>query len=113
MINIKVVRDEEGFIWEFTVSGHAGFDEHGKDIVCAAVSAIGYNALNALNQIVGIKNYAQKDGYLKCIVPKELSEEKKHDTRIILETIILGFKQIALSYKDYVLVLDKEVHFCD
>ena len=40
MISINIVRDSQGFIWEFTVEGHAGFSEQGSDIVCAAVSAI-------------------------------------------------------------------------
>jgi uncharacterized protein YsxB (DUF464 family) len=103
MIIVEVKRDSEGFIWEFTVNGHAGSGEYGKDIVCAAASAIGYNALNALDKLVGIRNYKEEDGHLTCTIPKNVEDIKKHDIQVILETIIIGFKQIEFSYKDYIM----------
>lgn len=37
------------------VSGHANFDQVGKDIVCAGVSAIIFGTLNALDNLVSQK----------------------------------------------------------
>lgn len=109
MIKIVVARDKEGFIWRFTVKGHAGFAEKGSDIICAAVSAIAYTAVGALKMLVGIKNYTERDGFMKCSIPADIAETKKNTTRIILETAIIGFKQIELSYEGYVSVVDEEV----
>jgi len=46
MIRIVVHRDEDGDT--LTINGHANFAPHGKDIVCAAVSAIYQTAILGL-----------------------------------------------------------------
>lgn len=109
MININIVRDESGFIWQYIVEGHAGFDEYGKDIICSAVSAVAYTGINALEELVGIKTYGIENGYMICSVPTDISEDLKEKVSIILETIVVGFKQLQLTYEDYVSVLDEEV----
>lgn len=111
MINIHVVRDNEGFIWEFTIEGHAGYGEAGNDIVCSAVSVLGYTAIGALSDIAAIDfDYSiGESGYMKCSIPVEIPFHKKSGVKTILDTIVLGFKQIELSYEKYVAVLDEEV----
>lgn len=110
MIDIVVTRDNEGFIWQFSVNGHAGFSKSGKDIVCAAVSVTAYNAVGALDELVGLKDfYSERDGYMLCSLPAGISEDMKQTARIILETTAIGFKQIEMQYQKYVRVLDEEV----
>lgn len=109
MITINIVRDKSGFIWQYIVEGHAGFDEAGKDIICSAVSTVAYTGINALDELVGIKNYGIESGYMICSVPTDISPELKEKVSIILETIVVGFKQLQLTYEDYVSVLDEEV----
>ena len=49
----------------FTVKGHAGFADAGKDIVCAAVSSAAYLAANTVTEILGVNATAEdKDGYM-------------------------------------------------
>lgn len=112
MTNVNIVRDKEGFIWEITVDGHAGSSQKGdNDIVCAAVSAIAFTAINALEELTGIKSYSTKDGWMKCTVPADIPQDLKPKVKIILDTIAIGFKQIEYtpSYKRYISVLDEEV----
>lgn len=109
MITINIVRDESGFIWQYIVEGHAGFAEAGKDIICSAVSTVAYTGINALDDLVGIKNYGIENGYMICSVPTDILPELKEKVRIILETIVVGFKQLQLTYEGYVSVLDEEV----
>jgi uncharacterized protein YsxB (DUF464 family) len=109
MINIHIIRNSEGYIREFTIKGHAGFDKHGKDIVCAAVSAIAYTAAGALDELAGIGSCREKDGYMECSVPADIRQDKKSVAGIILEAAYIGFKQIENSYGDYVEVLNEEV----
>ncbi|GAE87074.1 ribosomal-processing cysteine protease Prp [Acetivibrio straminisolvens] len=109
MIRVEVIRDSNRFIRELRVTGHAGYERRGKDIVCAAVSVLAYTAAGALEELAGIKGYTERDGYMRCAVPKDIPEEKKETVRTILETVVLGLKQVELGYGKYVSVLDKEV----
>lgn len=109
MITVNIVRDESGFVWQYIVEGHAGYAEAGRDIICSAVSAVAYTGINALEELVGIKNYGMEKGYMICSVPTDISPDLKEKVRIILETIVVGFKQLELTYEDYVTVLEEEV----
>ena len=49
----------------FTISGHAGYDEAGRDIVCAAVSSAAYLAANTVTDVFGVHaDAAETDGVL-------------------------------------------------
>ena len=56
---IRVVFERGGF----EASGHANFDEYGKDIVCAAVSSILQHASYILRELGG--RVEKREGYLK------------------------------------------------
>jgi len=69
--------------------GHANYNEHGKDIICAAVSA--------LMQTLELRGTATKQsGYMK------VSTEDKEALKLIAE----GLKQIADNYSEYVEVIE-------
>ena len=110
MIQVHIMRDREGFIRQFTVKGHAEYAKSGKDIVCSAVSVTAYNAVNALEALAGLKDsYTERDGYMCCSIPENLPENVREAVRVILETSAIGFKQIGLSYRKYVSVVEEEV----
>lgn len=110
MIKVHIIRDKTGFIWQFTVKGHAGCAARGKDIVCAAVSVTAYTAAGALEDLAGIAGcYCEKDGYMHVSIPENITATQKQTARVILDTTAIGFKQIELSYGDFVSVLDEEV----
>ena len=48
MITISIYKNAEGIYNGFKVLGHAGFDDKGKDIVCAAVSVLVINTINSI-----------------------------------------------------------------
>ncbi len=109
MITVKIKKTQNDDMYGFVVTGHAGFGKKGKDIVCAAVSSVAYNAINALQELVGISDFKQNDGYIKCDIPDDLNESDRYKINIILKTIEIGFKQIASSYPRHVSVLYEEV----
>ena len=88
-----------------TVKGHAGFAENGKDIVCAAVSAIVWTLAEAVKRL---------DDENKILEPKIVIEKGKAeisaDARADYEKEILsifsficgGFKHIAEQSPKYV-----------
>ncbi|ETJ43451.1 hypothetical protein Q604_UNBC02553G0001, partial [human gut metagenome] len=51
MVSIRIQRNSEDQVIGCHLSGHAGYDEHGFDIVCAAVSALTATAMLGLTQI--------------------------------------------------------------
>ena len=109
MVKIQVLRDVDGFIWEFIIKGHSGFGQYGEDIVCAGISAVAYAAVGALAELTGIRNYTEREGYMMCKIPEDVKEGLKPCIRIILETAVIGFKQIEDAYKDYVAIEEEEV----
>lgn len=54
MIEIKILNTSDGKIHGFTISGHSGYAEFGKDIVCAAVSSVAYMVANTLTDILNV-----------------------------------------------------------
>jgi uncharacterized protein len=111
MTQVSIVRDKEGFIWEFTVKGHAGAGAEGEDIVCAGISAIVQTALGAMDELAGVRSFTVKRGLVRCTVPADIPKVKKEVIKIILDSMAIGLKQIDLTpeYSEYISILDKEV----
>ncbi len=110
MIKAVIKRDEEGNIKEFEIDGHAGYASHGEDVVCAAVSALAQTALLGLHHHGNIICTFKIDkGYLYCKVPSEMNEEKRIVANAILETLLLGLKNIKEGYSSYIKLKEEEV----
>ena len=99
---IKVIFHKENKnLKTIEVTGHAGYADNGKDIVCSAVSAILIGGLNALNNCDKYEIII-KDGYVYFNSNNELSE---HD-QIVLETILIQLKTISESYPKFISICD-------
>ena len=93
MINIKL-KKENNIITELKISGHAKYDEYGKDIVCAGVSSALITSVNAC--LIFDKEsiyYEEKNNfYLKNIKKDEITNK-------LLENLINMLKSIESDYK--------------
>ena len=60
MIEARICK-QSGEYFSFSVSGHAGYAEAGRDIVCAAVSMLVINTANALDGLTdnSLKGYEE------------------------------------------------------
>jgi len=47
----------------FSVSGHAGYENAGKDIICASVSALVINTVNAVDALT--ENVCMRAGFIR------------------------------------------------
>lgn len=105
MITCNIERRNKD-IWRVEISGHSQYEDMGKDIVCAAVSALSIGAVNGLTEIVKVDvNYQIKDdGFLTFEMPKLSDETKILQSNAILETLYLGLKSIELDYSEYIKV---------
>lgn len=96
---IKAKYSVEGNIHTLSVLGHANYDEYGKDIVCAGVSAL-------VQALIGwIEENYYKAEYIN-INPKagevNVSCEGGEDLAAIFNMATIGLMQIADSYPDHV-----------
>ncbi len=88
MIKIKIAKNR------IEISGHAMYDDKGKDIVCASVSSIVITSVNALLRFdKNALTYEEKNGYLKIEIVKP---SKKSDT--IISNMIDLLKELEKQY---------------
>lgn len=109
MINIEINRNYIGNIYKFKVEGHSGFDEAGKDIVCAAVSTATQSVILGLSEILGIRlNIIIDEGRLECELPEISENIVLEKSNILLETMLITLNQAVMEYPDYVKLLEVE-----
>lgn len=92
MINVNLIKREDSLIG-IEVSGHAQFAEHGKDLICAAVSAIVTGGFNAFDE-KDISSVELKEGYAILIL--------KEGNSPVLNTIVIQLKTIEEAYPKYI-----------
>lgn len=103
MITVEITRDSGKHVVHFQVSGHAGAAPHGKDIICAAVSALTQSALLGLTQHLNRTiRWQAADGLLSM----ELCNLPDAQTSAILETMLLGLREIVKLEPDYVRIVE-------
>ena len=98
MIKIQINKTNNKYS-SLLVSGHSNYDEHGKDIVCAGVSAVVTGGLNAL--IIENKkkiSYRVNDGYVNV----DVLDIDDDNLQKIMDVIVVQLKTIEESYKKYV-----------
>lgn len=98
MISVYVNR-LDNLISSIEISGHAGFDEIGYDLVCAGVSSIFIGGLNAIKEIEDFDvKFEKGQGYIKA--KKSICE---HDS-IVLETMVVQLQTIEEKYASFIKV---------
>lgn len=97
MINVLMYKKDE-WIYRIKVSGHAGYDISGSDIVCSAVSVLVINTINAIEKFTDTKLIVkQTDGEVEFEITTY--EEK---SALLIKTLELGIKSIVTEYGKYV-----------
>jgi uncharacterized protein YsxB (DUF464 family) len=104
MITIAIVRNVEKVIIRFKVSGHAYYNDPGKDIVCAGVSAVTIGAVNAIEKLTGLVPVAVIDdsGLLKAETPYSTDSFKNGQVQLLLEGMVVALESIVESYGKFV-----------
>ena len=103
MVKISIFR-KKNVVNEINVEGHAGFNDHGEDIVCAAVSVLTISILNGLTEVVGRQDLKEivDEGLVKLKLPEIQDSDLQLKTDILIETYILGIKGIKEAYGEYI-----------
>ena len=110
MTTITVYTPDGSIISGFKAEGHAGGRRiRGYDLVCCAVSALTQTGVNALCSVAGFEPEVEvKDGYLRCILPENLTQKQLADAQIIFRTIMTGLTDIQKIYPNLIRIQYKE-----
>ena len=98
---------EDERITGFSVSGHSGYAEEGKDIVCAAISAIVTMAEATINDVCGAKakvRVKDEDARVTLMLPTSCDEEES--VQAVLAGMMLTLCSMRDDYPDYIEVLE-------
>ena len=88
MIKISIKDDE------IIISGHANYEDYGKDIVCASISTIAITTINAIIEFDKDSiEVEEKEGYLKINI---LKHTKEVDT--LISNMNKLFNELELKY---------------
>ena len=96
MIRVNLIYKKDIFKG-FEITGHADYDEHGKDIVCAAVSMLAYTTVNSLDSYDYEVEFSDDEDTMKLLV-----KNPSHDSEVILNTFSTGILTLTQSYSDFV-----------
>jgi hypothetical protein len=90
----------------FHCSGHAGFADKGKDIVCAGVSALVINCANSIDRLTKDRADIEhaSDGSVFCMVKQPVSAESE----LLLRSLRMGLVGIYEKYRKYIRIVDEE-----
>ncbi len=105
MITASLKRDSAGRWRGYSITGHAGYDRKGRDILCAAVSMLAINTANALEELAGQRLDARdKDGFLEV----RLLEPPGEKAELLMNALELGLNGIRAEYGERYLRISEE-----
>ena len=109
MTKVTIYKNELNECVGFKVYNHAGFAEAGSDIVCAAISILVINTMNAIEQFTDV-DYTQDVDEEECTIEFMIHKSTK-DTTLLLETMVLGLQTLEDNeeYTEYIDLIFEEV----
>lgn len=105
MIKIVAFRNKEHI--GFEIKGHADYDDHGYDIVCAAVSILSHTIYRSLVVNLDLEDELDveiKDGFMTLLLAR-----RGKDVDLLFDTFIEGIRSLEEGYGDFIkLTLEEE-----
>ena len=96
----------EGKLTAFSLKGHAGYDDFGKDIVCASVTSAVQLTANAITEVLKVKADVQVlDNQIRLTLPKNPPQEALH----FMDALMLHLEILAEDYEGTIKVKVSEV----
>jgi uncharacterized protein YsxB (DUF464 family) len=101
VVEIHIREDSRARLSSFFASGHAGWADDGRDVVCAAVSAILQSAWLGLAEVAHVAVEGTRDkGLLELAWPESARDDAA--ARAIVTTAALSIERIAMQYPDHI-----------
>ena len=110
MTKVNVYKNKQNQYVGFQVVGHAGYAEAGEDIVCAAISILTINTINAIETFTNDK-FSLKTDEKKGSIDFKLKDAPSKEATLLLDTMVLGIQAVESNelYEDYIDFIFEEV----
>ena len=108
MTKVTIYKNVKNECVGFKALGHAGYAEEGEDIVCAAISILTINTMNAIETFTDASFDGEMDesGSIHFRITSDLDDK----SQLLLSTLALGLTDISNEYgEQYLKVHYKEV----
>ena len=108
MIVVKVSREDYN-VTAFELSGHAESGPYGYDLVCAAVSAVSFGAVNAVLQLCQIEldiDQGSEGGYLRVGIPDSIGAKVQDKVQLLFEGMFVSLQTIEQEYGEFITIED-------
>ncbi len=108
MIEISILKNKDNYIGIKT-SGHAEFDDYGRDIVCASVSVLVINTINSIDKFCKL-DYFLESNEETGEIDFRINENVNDESNLLMKSLVLGLEGIRDSYSEkYLKIFIKEV----
>ncbi|MDD3367552.1 MAG: ribosomal-processing cysteine protease Prp [Lachnospiraceae bacterium] len=95
MTRVTIYRSKKGDYKRLVCSGHADFAEYGSDIVCASISVLVINTLNAMEKFAAVQmKQEEKDGFLDISFLSPFNEKAE----VLMDALLLGLDDVKRQY---------------
>ncbi len=109
MIRITIYQNHAGAYTRIHCVGHAQYAQPGEDIVCAAVSVLVLNTLNAIEAFTK-ESFDAKTEQQSGLIDVTFHHPPGHDAQLLIRTMALGLQDIQDQYgTNYSILNFKEV----
>ena len=100
MIKVKLTKNNN-YYKRIIITGHANYDDYGKDIVCASVSSIVITTINAIIE------FDPESIYYEDLNNRILIKKLKDDdiTNKLINNMIELLEELEKSYKDNIKII--------
>jgi uncharacterized protein len=101
VVHVTVRRDGRGRLSSLSAEGHTEWAEHGRDVVCAAVSALLQAAWLGLQEVANVDVDGKRtEGRLVLRWPEAARDDRA--TQAIVATMEAAVAHLAAQYPDHV-----------
>ncbi len=98
MIIVEISRDKAGAVCGIKCRGHAEYAESGSDVVCAAVSILVINSINAIEKLSDTKLKLNGEDQAEGIIDVSFETGPDAKAEVILDTMLLGLNDVMVNY---------------
>ena len=104
MTKIKFFKNKDVYTG-FECSGHTGYAEFGKDILCASISSMTQSVVLGVIKVLKISakvTHNDDKGYIKLEMPENLKNDLISKSQILFETLKVGVEDLLEGYDKYI-----------
>ena len=104
MTKIKFFKNHDIYTG-FECSGHSGYAEYGKDIVCASISSMTQMTCLGIVQVLNIPAEIVRNddkGYIKIKLPESIDKSLQDKVQVLINTLKLSLEDLLEGYAKYI-----------